>query len=183
MALVPADRIDHFLPVRFSNGTLVRQFSKPCVQCGQMLHAKQMHGIARLLEDHLALAATAHCPSCHTRFGVACVIDRDKQVRRVALPVWLFKLYLRALAVQPHEQQAHDDAKAEIAREQPAAKPISTVDYPRADVAIGRYANKPIPAYIVVNGAEVPFDRIEPDGRVGEGEYLLDGCFVYKPAP
>lgn len=179
----PTNRIDHFLPVRFKNGTLVKQFSKPCVKCGQMLHARHMHGIARVVEDHLALAAQAHCPACHHQFGVACVIDKEKRVRRVALPIFLFKLYLRVLAVQPAEALAHEQALAEVAKQQQASAPKpEPVDYPRAETVIGRYADKPIPAYIVVNGAEVPFDRIEAAGRVNAGEYLLDGCFVYKPA-
>ncbi|QDQ26814.1 hypothetical protein FNU76_10800 [Chitinimonas arctica] len=182
----PKNRIDHFLPVRFSNGSLVKQFSKPCLKCGQMLHAREMHGIARLLDDHLALAAIAHCPACHGQFGISCVIDRDKRVRRVSLPAWLFMIYLRALPVQAGEQAAHEQAVAEVAQAQrreqeQAVRPVA-VEYPRADTAIGRYADKPIPAYIVVHGAEVPFDRVEPDGRVTDGEYLLDGCFVYKAA-
>lgn len=179
----PTNRIDHFLPVRFKNGSVVKQFSKPCVKCGQMLHARHMHGIARLLDDHLAMAATAHCPACHTQFGVACVIDNEKRVRRVVLPLFLFKLYLRTLAVNPAEAAAHEAALAEVAKQQAPeeAKP-APVDYPRADEVIGRYADKPIPAHIIVDGRTVPFDRIEADGRVNAGEYLLDGCFVYKPA-
>ncbi|HEY9101199.1 hypothetical protein [Chitinimonas sp.] len=180
MAMRPNNRIDHFLPVRFANGTLVKQFSKPCIKCRHMLHARHMHGIARVVEAHLALAATAHCPACHARFGIACVIDDQKRVRRVVLPNFLFKLYLRSLPENPAERAAHEQALAQLAREAPPPPPPQ-VDYPRAEVSLGQYQGKPIPAHIVVDGREVPFDRIEPDGRIAQGEYLLDGCFVYKP--
>ncbi|TSJ91157.1 hypothetical protein [Chitinimonas sp. BJB300] len=182
MSMRPTNRIDHFLPIRFKNGAVVKQFSKPCIKCGQLLQARHMHGIARLLEDHLAMAATAHCPACHTQFGVACVIDNEKRVRRVVLPLFLFKLYLRTLAMHPDEVAAHEQALADIAKAQTPVIKAEPVDYPRAGSIIGRYGDKPIPAYIVVDGREVPFDRIEADGQVNVGEYLLDGCFVYKPA-
>lgn len=180
----PIQRLDQFLPARFSDGTVVRQFSKPCVKCGQMLHARHMHGIARLLGDHLAVAADADCPVCKARFGVACVIDTEKRVRRVALPFFLFKLYLRLLALSPAEiaarQVALDEALASA--EASPASPPPAPDYPRSEAIIGRYADKPIAAHIVVNGQQLPFDRIQADGQLAPGEYLLDGCFVYKPA-
>ncbi|WP_374349667.1 hypothetical protein [Chitinimonas sp.] len=174
------ERIDHYLPCRFKSGAIIKQFSKPCVQCGQMLQAKHMHGIARLVEDHLALAATADCPACHAKFGVACVIDNEKRVRRVVLPVWGFKLYLRLLPEQAGELAAREAARAQLAAERPA-QPAAPVDYPRADTALGQYAGKPIPAHIVVDGRQVPFDRIELTGKIAPGEYLLDGHLVYKP--
>jgi hypothetical protein len=174
----PTDTIDHFLPVRFKTGAVVKQFSKPCVQCGQMLQARHMHGIARLVEDHFALAATAHCPACDAQFGVACVIDNEKRVRRVVLPVWGFKLYLRLLPQQAGEA-GPGQAESPVAPA-PNVAPSQAVDYPRADAALGQYAGKPIPAFIVVDGREVPFDRIDPTGRVASGEFLLDGCLVYR---
>lgn len=178
----PTQQIDHFLPVRFKRGTLVKQFSKPCVQCGEILHGRHMHGIARMIDDHFAVAATATCPSCQASFGVACVIDDHRRVRRISLPVWGFKLYLRLLKPLPGEDAAHDEAVVQLAREAAsAARPlVASVDYPRADAALGQYQGKPIPAHIVVDGREVPFDRIEPEGRVTSGEYLLDGYLVYK---
>jgi len=180
-------RLDHFLPTRFKRGTLVRQFSKPCVNCNAMLNADAMHGIARLLDDHLALAATAHCPSCDARFAVSCVIDADKRVRRVVLPGWLFKLYLRSLPMQPGERAAREEAQAQLARDRAArdtatpAPAAPSIEYPRAHDVVGQYQGKPIPAYILVAGREVPFDRVAPDGRREPGEYLLDGFLVYKP--
>ncbi|MFC4160248.1 hypothetical protein [Chitinimonas lacunae] len=177
-----ASRLDSFLPVRFRNGTVIKQFSKPCVHCGAMLHARHMHGVARLIDDRLALAATADCPECHRRFGVACVIDHDKRVRRVTVPAWLFSGYLRLLPEQPGEKAARDMALQTVREESPPT-PAPAVDYPRADTYVGRYRDLPIPAYIVVDGRQVPFDRVEPQGRIGQGEFLLDGCFVYKPAP
>ncbi|QNM96830.1 hypothetical protein [Chitinimonas koreensis] len=180
----PTQRLDHFLPVRFRNGTLVKQFSKPCVRCGRVLHAADMHGIARLLGSHLALAAQAECPACQARFPVTCVVDDKKRVRRLGVPHFLLSLYLRLLPDHPDEGEAREAAAAQAAREEAAAVAVApVVDYPRADVALGSYQGKPIPAHIVVDGREVPFDRVEPGGRVAPGEYLLDGCFVYKSLP
>ncbi|MBV1775704.1 hypothetical protein KSF73_08225 [Burkholderiaceae bacterium DAT-1] len=185
MPIRKIEPISNFLPVRFKRGGLVKQFSKPCVRCGRMLHASEMRGVVRLIDDHLALAADAFCPSCHTRFGVACVIDSEKRVRRVALPAWLFRWYLRIMPMQQGEVELGESMRAQIEVVEKLAEAVQAaqaVDYPRAETMLGRYQDKPIPAYIVVDGQEVPFDRIEPDGRVGAGEYLLDGCFVYKTA-
>lgn len=184
--IMQASRLDNFLPVRFRNGTVIKQFSKPCLYCGAMLHARHMHGVARLIDNRLALAATAACPECRRDFGVACVIDHDKRVRRVTVPSWLFGLYLRMLPEQPGEQASRDMAAQAVREEaQPPVPdtPAPAIDYPRADTSVGRYGDLPIPAYIVVDGRQVPFDRVEPQGRIGQGEFLLDGCFVYKPAP
>lgn len=179
--------IDQFLPVRFKHGSVVKQFSKPCIKCGQVLQANQMLGILRVIDDHIALAAEASCHQCHTQFGVACVIDNDKKVRRVALPAFLFGWYLRALPEQPAEmeQQTLSGPAAEEPRNVTLAKPQAAptppqVDYPRASVSVGQYQGKPIPAYILVAGREIPFDHIALDGTAGSGEFLIDGLFVYK---
>lgn len=183
--------IDNFLPMRFKAGGAVKQFSKPCIKCGNVLQASQMQGTVRLIDDHIALAAEALCPKCRTRFGVACVIDNEKRVRRVALPAFLFGWYLRLLPLQPGEMNASVSdtigggkvaEPAASANEQPiiAAPPPPAVDYPRSPASLGQYLGKPIPAYIIVAGREIPFDRIALDGRYESGEYLLDGCLIYR---
>ena len=176
------DRLDRYLPIRFTQGGLIRQFSKPCVKCGQMLHAQNMQGIARLIDNHLVIAARAECTACQTVFPVCCVVNSEKQVRRLVLPVWLFLMYLRFLPEQPGERLAQAAAVAQLAEEvNRQAAPAPRIDYPRADTTLGQYQGKTIPAHIIVDGREIPFDRIEPDGRVKQGEYLLDDHFVYKP--
>lgn len=177
-------RLNQCLPLRFKNGVQVRQFSKPCVSCGEMLQAKDLYGIARLVENHIAIAAKAHCPKCSTEFGVCCIIDNEKKVRRLMLPQFAFNLYLRNLPVQPAELEA-----AVAAREAEAAAPAKPASAPfvptpsnvqLAVEVIGSYQKKPIPAWVIVDGKQLNFDRVSPDARVSEGEFLLDGCFIYR---
>ncbi|WP_028454927.1 hypothetical protein [Chitinilyticum litopenaei] len=181
--MLPNRPLNESLPLKFANGEQVRQFSKPCVSCGSMLHARNMHGVARLVEDHIAIAAKAHCPQCRTSFGVTCVIDCNKQVRRVILPRLLFNLYLRNLPVQDGErgpEQRLDEAA--ITPASPAAAPLPAGGelVARAEENVGRYQDRPIPAWIEVGGARLAFDRVAPDARIERGEYLLDGCLVYR---
>lgn len=192
----PNRRLSDFLPLKFANGNQVKQFSKPCVQCGTMLEAKQMTGVARLVENHIAIAATAQCPKCGENFGVACVISPEKQVKRVVLPRFLFNLYLRALPVQkgesapqamlnhqtldlPEVRDAREDAAA-IARSNAAQQQVRASEIVRAEEAIGRFKDKIIPAWLLLDGHRFEFDRIAPDGLAGEGEFLLDDCLVYR---
>ncbi|WP_028450314.1 MULTISPECIES: hypothetical protein [Chitinibacter] len=192
----PNRRLSDFLPLKFANGQEVRQFSKPCISCGHMLHAKHMHGVARLVEDHIAIAATARCEQCGADFGVACVINNQKQVKRVILPRILFNWYLRSLPTQPREtapqaevrnwplpeeRDAREDA-AEISRQQSYRPSISAQDIVRAEETLGRFQEKPIPAWLLLDGRRYEFDRIAPDARTKDGEYLLDGCLIYRPA-
>ncbi|QZA81071.1 hypothetical protein [Deefgea piscis] len=193
----PNRRLSDFLPLKFANGNQVKQFSKPCVRCGTMLDAKQMNGIARLVENHIAIAATAQCPKCSENFGVACVINPDKQVKRVVLPRVLFNLYLRALPVQkgevsaqatfnrggitplPEVRDAMEDA-AEIARQQARSAQVKARDIVRSEEALGRFNEKAIPAWLLLDGQRFDFERIAPNAQVGEGEFLLDGCLIYR---
>jgi hypothetical protein len=193
----PNRRLSDFLPLKFANGNQVKQFSKPCVKCGTMLEAKHMNGVARLVEDHIAIAAEAKCHKCGEVFGVACVINPEKQVKRVVLPRVLFNLYLRVLPVQkgetasqamlnrsafdvlPEARDAAEDA-AEIARANAARQQVKAQDIVRAEEAIGRFQDKAIPAWLLLDGNRFEFDRIAPNAQVGEGEYLLDGCLIYR---
>lgn len=193
----PNRRLSDFLPLKFANGNQVKQFSKPCVKCGTMLEAKHMNGVARLVEDHIAIAAEAKCHKCGEVFGVACVINPEKQVKRVVLPRFLFNLYLRSLPVQkgetapqamlnrsaldmsPEARDAAEDAAA-IARANAARNQVRAQEVVRADEAIGRFQDKAIPAWLLLDGARFEFDRIAPNAQVGEGEYLLDGCLIYR---
>lgn len=169
--------IHHYLPLSFRNKEQVRQFSKPCTHCGKMLHAKNMHGVARLIDDHIAIAAKAHCSDCGNQFSVMCVIDNQKRVRRVLLPYFFFSLYLRSLKMQQGETEPAP--KVEAAPAAPAPMPTDLV---RAEESVGRYRGEPIPAWIRFDGRELLFDRISSGGHLAAGEFLLDGHLVYRPA-
>ncbi|AOY01483.1 hypothetical protein [Jeongeupia sp. USM3] len=188
--MLPKRKLDELLPVRFRNGEQVKQFSKPCVRCGNMLQARDMEGAARLVEDHLAIAATARCPKCGDSFGIACVVDNSKRVRRVIIPAWAFGLYLRNLPTQAGElnpasaPERPQPERLQAENEAPPA-PHHRVEHRnvvRADELVGRYGDKPIPAWVVVDGAQLNFERVELGNRVAPGEFLLDGCLVYRAA-
>ena len=181
--MLPNQRLKQYLPLKFKNGAQVRQFSKPCVSCGEMLHANDMHGIARLVENHIAIAAKAHCPKCEAQFGVCCIIDDEKKVRRLILPQFAFNLYLRNLPMQPSEIEAAATAKDVDTAPlipSPAPRLLSAENIQRAIEVIGSYQEKPIPAWVVVDGQQLNFDRVSPDASVADGEFLLDGCFIYR---
>ncbi|WP_432722047.1 hypothetical protein R0381_001909 [Jeongeupia wiesaeckerbachi] len=186
--MLPKRKLDELLPVRFRNGEQVKQFSKPCVRCGNMLQARDMEGAARLVEDHLAIAATARCPKCGDSFGIACVVDNTKRVRRVIIPSWAFGLYLRNLPTQAGElnpSSAPEPRMQTSADEAPEPLPAARIEHrnvQRADELVGRYGDKPIPAWVVVDGAQLNFERVELGDRVAPGEFLLDGCLVYRAA-
>lgn len=179
----PNRRLSDIFPVSFRNGEQVRQFSKPCVHCGQMLNIQHMHGIACLLNDHIAIAASAKCPACGERFPVTCLINENKQVRRVVLPYFLFNPYLRVLkpvviSALPAKNTLFEPEKPDV----PAVTPVSAVplEIERAEEAVGRYRDKPIPAWVRVNGKQFTFERVAFEARTGDGEFLLDDCLVYR---
>jgi hypothetical protein len=176
--MLPNRPISEYLPIRFANGEQVRQFSKPCVQCGHMLNAKHMHGVARLFKAHVAIAAKAHCPACNKEFAVTCLIDDGKRVQRVVVPYWLFNPYLRVLKPLPDEVDAQSGSMPEPV---PAVSVASTpLSLQKAEEVVGRYQGNPIPAWVRVEGQLFTFDRVVQDKQVAQGEFLLDGCLVYR---
>ncbi|SMC18714.1 hypothetical protein SAMN02745857_00610 [Andreprevotia lacus DSM 23236] len=182
--MLPKQPLSRVLPIRFRNGEQVRQFSKPCVRCGHMINAKDMLGTARLLDDHIAIAAQANCPECGERFGVSCVVDMNKRVRRVVVPAWLFGMYLRNLPVQQHERTADDGSLVGNVDPEPVAAAPAPVRAPqqvvRGEEVVGRFQDKPIPAWVVVDGKRMDFERVELGQKIAAHEFLLDGCLVYK---
>ncbi len=174
----PNRRLSDNLPIRFASGEQVRQFSKPCVHCGKMLDASCMQGVARLVGDQIAIAAKAHCPACGAQFPIVCLIDEDKRVRRVVLPYWLFNFYLRLISDDPRPESTGPQAEVltpAVSAPQPVTGPIEL-----SEESVGRYQGKPIPAWVRVNGRQLVFAHIAPQARVGEGEFLLDGCLLYR---
>ncbi|WP_148716996.1 hypothetical protein [Chitinolyticbacter meiyuanensis] len=191
--MLPKRPLNQLLPVRFRNGEQIRQFSKPCVRCGHMLNARDMQGAARLVdENQLAIAAAARCPQCGERFGVACLVDEQKRVRRVLVPAALFGWYLRSLPPQKGEQsQLHTVAMDDLrdadltvteAQSAPVPAPTRQQDVVRADQALGQYQGKPIPAWVEVDGVRLDFERVAPGAQPTQDEFLLDGCLLYRGA-
>ena len=187
----PNRRLSDILPLRFRSGEQVRQFSKPCIRCGNMLNAQHMVGVAQLIDDQIAIAAKAQCPVCGERFSVTCLIDGHKHVRRVVLPYWIFNPYLRTMSPAESQGVVREESPSdelpmtptlstEIPAPEPRRAPMPQVDVERSDESVGRYQGKPIPAWVRVNGKVFNFERIAADARTREGEFLLDGCLVYR---
>ncbi len=187
----PNRPLSEILPLRFPNGQQVSQFSKPCIRCGNLLSARDMVGAAQLLDEQIAIAAMAQCPSCGQRFPVTCLIDDQKQVRRVVLPYWIFNPYLRSLrpsdrAAGPGTSPDSDITMTTLSAEipQPVVPPHAPAsvshDVERSEESVGHYQGRPIPAWVRVNGRQLVFERVSPDSRIKEGEFLLDGCLVYR---
>ena len=172
--------LNRYLPIRFANGEQIRQFSKPCVRCGNMLNARDMVGVARMLDDSLAIAARAHCPKCGESFGVACRVDNQKRVSRVVFPAFLFSWFLRNMPLQSHERPPADVDLPEVAAAPtppPAPQPKNVV---RAEESVGSYRGKVIPAWVEVDGRQLQFDRISLNSSFTSGEFLLDDYLVYR---
>lgn len=182
--------LQQFLPIQFGNGVSIKQFAKPCLRCGASLTARDMHGIARLVDSHVALAAKARCPKCGLSFGVACVIDSDKKVRRVILPPLLFRWYLQVLpdaptASDPSASAARRDYAEDQRAAEQTAEPAPTLaegEFQRSMETVGQYQGQPIPAWIIARGDRLLFDRVEarPQGRVQGDEIVIDGYLVYR---
>jgi hypothetical protein len=179
--MYPIRPIDEQLPAQLAPGVTIFRFAKPCPACRTLVPARAMHGVLRRIERHAALAAQAHCPQCGHAFPVCCVIDADKRVRRVALPLFIWRTYLRLIPPQPGERAPHRVAPPVSPPPMPA-QAAPAADYVRAEAVLGHYQGKPIPAWIEVDGRRLPFDRVEPGGHVAAGEFLIDGHFVYKAA-
>lgn len=193
--LYPLHPLHHYLPYQFPNGTVIRQFSKPCLRCNEMVHSQHMYGIIRQIDVYAALAARAKCPACALEFNVACVINNQKQVRRVMLPPLLFRWYLQMLPPNSRTPAPviHGAKEAPAALATPTlhdTEPV-TPDTPSAPVfafersqeSVGQYNGKPIPAYIIVADEHIPFSRVaSTHPNIGSGEYLVDGCLIYSKA-
>ena len=185
----PNRRLSEILPLRCPDGQQVSQFSKPCIRCGNVLSARDMVGAAKLLDEQIAIAAMAQCPACGQRFPVTCLIDEQKQVRRVVLPYWIFNPYLRSLrpSVQGAAQGEAGRSDSRTDSSAGMAEPVAPVPTPtpvthdveRSEESVGHYQGRPIPAWVRVNGRQLAFERVSPDARIREGEFLLDGCLVY----
>lgn len=175
-----------YLPFQFSNGSLIRQFSKPCLRCHKMLDSQHMHGIIRAVDNYAALAARATCPSCQLNFNVACIITHTKEVRGIWLPARFFRWYLQILPFTSrmpkpfiHPVKPILEGDATLSTTTAAAAP--SFEFERSEENVGHYNDKPIPAYIIVAQEHIPFFRISLTGALQDpSEYLIDQHLIYK---
>lgn len=175
-----------YLPFQFRQGTVIRQFAKPCIRCHHLLPAQNMVGIIRAIDHYAALAAHASCPSCGLKFYIACMINDKKVVQSIWLPARFFRWYLQVLPFTSRMPQPiiHPlNAQPSPANAQqpllPSINPSPTIE--RATVFIGQYNGQPIPAYIIVDNEKIPFSHIASPGILIQAtEYLIDQRLIYK---
>jgi hypothetical protein len=179
------DKISQFLPIRFRNGDRIQQFAKKCPHCGKTVSAAHMYGIAANINERVLLAAQAQCAHCQYRFPVTCVITAQKRVLRVALPLWLYRLYIQLLA-RSGQQPAPVADNPPAAMPEPApvtAKVVPLEQVTTAIESLGSYLGKPIFAWIRRNDFFYDFERVSPNPateRLADDECLLDAGLVYK---
>ncbi|MDF0604737.1 hypothetical protein HZU77_003590 [Neisseriaceae bacterium TC5R-5] len=186
------DKISHFLPVSFANGNSVRRFGKHCPKCQAMVAAEQMEGLLSKQKDKIFLVAQAHCPSCHHRFAVACVITNDKRVHRVGLPQWLFQFWLQMLTRHDPQPASKENWEVEPVESHGASLSSS----PRlvlaedssvvcSDEVIGRFQGEPIWAWIEYQGQRFIFERTTPENtqpNLSDSELLFGNWLIYRSA-
>ncbi len=186
LSMARPDKISRFLPIRFSNGTMVRRFAKHCPRCHSMVGADAMQGIASLLDNKIFLAARASC-RCGAHFTIACVITDDKRVHRVMIPDFVFRFWLR-LAVRNLPQPV-DNKEWELAADEPSAPSgvllPDSADVTRSSEVLGRFEGALISAWIEYEGRRYLFERAAPSGgliQIGEHELLFEGKLIYRIA-
>jgi hypothetical protein len=184
--------LPHYLPFQFRNGVIIRQFSKPCLRCNEILHSQHMYGLIRPIDNYAALAAQAKCPVCKLQFNIACIINDQKEVRRVLLPTLLFRWYLQILPstarMPAPSQNTHEAAQPFASPSSPVPSPLPadtasapSFHFDRSEEAIGHYNGKPIPAYIIMDNEPIPFARVAAaNPQLKAGEYLIDGYLIYS---
>jgi len=184
--MVKSDKISHFLPICFRNGDRVQQFAKKCPHCGKTVSAAQMHGIAANINERILLAARAECSQCHCRFPVTCVITAQKRVMRVALPLWLYRFYIRML-MRSTDAGTQQPLRAPAVSAPPAAQPANA-EIPLDQVVtalelLGSYQGKPIYSWIEHRGKHYDFSRVTPNPQAEKlacDECLLNQTMIYK---
>lgn len=190
--MIQPDRLDRFFPIKYPNGTTVSRFAKHCPQCRQLVKASAMEGMALLLKDKVFVLADGQCPHCQHRFVVKCVIDEDKQVHPVGLPVFLYRPMLQWGArkqVQTFRQQ-HDWRMAQQEADDLATAPpdgsgqwLDSAGLVHASDIVGRYQGLPIYAWVEHQGQRWCYERAVPPGAapaLRSGELLLDRHLVYR---
>lgn len=181
--MAKSNKISHFLPIRFRNGDRVQQFAKKCPRCGKTVSAAQMHGIAANINERILLAARAECSQCHFRFPVTCVITAQKRVMRVALPLWLYRFYIRMLMRSNDTGAPGHNAAAAPVTAQPVNMVIPLDQVVTALEMLGSYQGKPIYAWIEHHGKHYDFSRVTPNPQAEKlelDECLLDQAMIYK---
>lgn len=173
----PYRPISSYLPMTFKNNTRVQKFAKQCPQCGTVVDAQQMLGAAVMMDDMIILAAEGLCPQCKHRFKVACIIDSQKKVQKIWLPLFFLRWYLAA-ELKKRPPQAMPAELADTEPTPPPAKPA----LPEGQ-AIGRYQGFDITPFVWVEGQRYAYKATAPQGLktvLKEDEYLYQECLIYQ---
>lgn len=186
-SMAKLDKISHFLPIRFANGTKVRRFAKHCPKCRTIIEADAMLGIAHLINNRIFIIAQACCPHCQLRFSIKCMVNSRRRVRSVLLPDRLLsfclKLCVRNLPqplpkppLWPFHEASHlraDSGKVLAENE--------AITY--SDELLGQFDGTKIFSWIEFQGQRYVFERAAPPGNplpLSAGQVLLSGKLIYQ---
>ena len=158
------DLLSQLLPYTFTNGVTISRFAKLCPHCQRPVEANGMYGQIVAINERLFLAARAECRHCECRFPIACMIDNQRRVQPVFMPLWLFNAVLSMMARQ---RVSPNDPTLQLSPEALAALPplvpsLSTEDVTEAKQCVGSYDGIEIPAWIEHNGQRLEFVRVIP---------------------
>ena len=179
------DLLSQLLPYTFSNGITISRFAKLCPHCQRPVEANAMYGKMAALNERLFIAARAECRHCEYRFPIACMIDNQRRVQPVFMPLWLFN---GVLSLMSRQRVSPNDPTLELSPEalaalQPMVSSLSTEEVTEATEHVGRYDGMEIPAWIEHNGQRLKFVRVIPPNQWPEldaGEHLYRRRLVFQ---
>lgn len=168
-------KLSQLLPIQFSNRVQIKRFAKHCPQCKHTVDAGHMYGLARLVDEHVLLCATATCPKCKHVFTIQCVIDNEKNVQRVWLPHWFFKHYVGWVG-----EKIGESTRIPV-QNKPPILPVMVDELEISTQEVGRYLDKPIYSRIRVNGIQFVFKSVATAQDVRtEQFYIFENRLLYE---
>lgn len=144
-----------------------------------------MYGQMTALNERLFVAARAECRHCEYSFPVACMIDNQRRVQPVFMPLWLFNGLLSLMArqrVSPNDPTLALSPEA-LAALPPLVSSLSSEDVTEAAEHVGHYDGIDIPAWIEHNGQRLEFVRVIPPNlwpELDDGEHLYRRRLVFR---
>lgn len=128
-----------------------------------------MHGLARLIENRIILAARAECPQCQHQFNVTCVIDDQKQVSRLWIPTWFLLWWLSTLEAPTPTPMVVTPPTTEI-----------EINPDVSTETLGVFDGRVIPAWVDWQGNRYHFDRIDNGGAIKSNELRYAGLIFSR---
>lgn len=178
--------LDEYLPLKFQNQSTIVRFYKKCPNCGSTVEASNMHGEVLVVNDVAIIAALAKCQKCADKFSVSCLINNQKQVRQLIVPMsflrwWLYKnrqKYLSDLPLNWHISLSKGRVTAIPAPDSEMKIAPTPQQEPSPDLIseeiVGSLGELQIHSWIIFDGKRYDFDRILLEGaNISKDEELV----------